>query len=456
MSVAAAEAKPSSMKRVVVASLIGTTIEWYDFFLYTLASATIFASLFFPAYDPLTGTLLAFVTYAVGFVARPVGALIFGHFGDRLGRKKLLIISLVMMGGATTLIGLLPTYHTAGVVAPILLTVLRLVQGLALGGEWGGAVLLISERGDGKRRGFFASWPQSGGALGFLLAAAALAVLSGTLGPAAMQSYGWRIPFLLSVVLLFVGLWMRVSIEESEVFKKALAEAEKDKANGKKEATPLLTVLRHHWRDVLVAIGVRVVENIVFYILATFVITYCVVMLKMPQQTVLTSVLIAAAVGFVAIPLFGALSDRVGRRPVYLAGALCTGIWIWPFFQLVDTKDPVTITLAIVVGIIFHSAMYGPQAAFISELFGTRVRYSGASIGAQFSSLIAGAPAPLIAVALLKSYGSSAPIALYVSIAAAVTVITLLVAKETRGRDLATVGPTSPATTPSVPATTSS
>ncbi|MFC6599204.1 MFS transporter [Kitasatospora paranensis] len=438
-----APARPGGLARVVGASLIGTTIEWYDYFLYGSAAALVFGKLFFPHSDPLTGTLLSFLTYAIGFAARPIGALVFGHFGDRLGRKKLLVVSLLMMGISTALIGCLPTYGSIGIAAPILLTALRIVQGFALGGEWGGAVLLVSEHGDPKRRGFWASWPQGGAALGNLLAVGALTLLANVQTDATILAWGWRIPFLLSAVLVGVGLWIRLSVEESPLFRQALANSETRKAEQAREQAPLLAVLRHHWKDVLVAMGARMAENISYYVITTFILAYCVGHLKVEKQTALNAVLIASAIQFFLIPMFGALSDRIGRKPVYLAGAIGVGIWIWPFFAMVDTKSFGMITLAVTVALFFHSAMYAPQAAFFSEMFGTRMRYSGASIGAQFASVAAGAPAPLIAVALLSSYGDSTPISVYVGIAAVITVVAMLFAKETRDRDLAEVGPSS-------------
>jgi metabolite-proton symporter len=436
---ATAPPAPSSLKRIVAASLIGTTIEWYDFLLYGSAAALVFNKLFFPGSDPLVGTLLSFLTYAVGFAARPIGALVFGHYGDRLGRKKLLVLSLLLMGGATFAIGLLPTHATVGSAAPVLLTVLRLVQGFALGGEWGGAVLLVSEHGDAKRRGFWASWPQTGAPAGQLLATGVLSALTALLSDAAFTSWGWRIPFLLSGVLVIVGLWIRLSVDESPVFKAALAQAEERKAaSGQVEKMPLVAVLRHHWRDVLVAMGARMAENISYYVITAFVLVYATSdHVGLGKQTALNSVLIASAVHFAVIPAWGALSDRIGRRPVYLLGAAGVGAWAFPFFALIDTGSFGALVLAVTVGLIFHGAMYAPQAAFFSEMFATRMRYSGASIGAQFSSVAAGAPAPLIATALLADYDSSAPIALYVIAAALLTLVAVGVAKETRERDLA-------------------
>ncbi|WP_327191358.1 MFS transporter [Streptomyces xinghaiensis] len=440
---APAPPNPSSLKRVVAASLIGTTIEWYDFFLYGAAAALVFNQLFFPGSDPLVGTLLAFVTYAVGFAARPVGALVFGHYGDKLGRKKLLVLSLLLMGGSTFAIGLLPTHATIGTAAPLLLTVLRLVQGFALGGEWGGAVLLVSEHGDAERRGFWASWPQTGAPAGQLIATGVLALLTGLLSDAAFVSWGWRVPFLLSGVLVGIGLWVRLAVDESPVFRQALKRAETRKAAEKPaaESMPLIAVLRHHWRDVLIAMGSRMAENISYYVITAFILVYATSEVELSKQTALNAVLIASAVHFATIPVWGALSDRFGRRPVYLLGAAGVGLWAFPFFALIDTGSFGSLLLAVTVGLVFHGAMYAPQAAFFAEMFATRMRYSGASIGAQFSSVLAGAPAPLIATALLNDYGSSTPIALYVIAAALITLLAVWIAKETRHRDLAELDP---------------
>ncbi|AJP00740.1 MFS transporter [Streptomyces cyaneogriseus subsp. noncyanogenus] len=436
-SPATAPPAPSNLKRIVAASLIGTTIEWYDFFLYGSAAALVFNKLFFPDSDPLVGTLLSFLTYAVGFAARPLGALVFGHYGDRLGRKKLLVLSLLLMGGATFAIGLLPTHATIGTAAPVLLTVLRLVQGFALGGEWGGAVLLVSEHGDARRRGFWASWPQTGAPAGQLLATGVLSLLTALLSDEAFGDWGWRIPFLLSGVLVIVGLWIRLSVDESPVFQQALERAEAKSAQD--ERMPLVSVLRYHWRDVLVAMGARMAENISYYVITAFILVYATTSAGVSKQTALNAVLIASAVHFAVIPAWGALSDRIGRRPVYLLGAAGVGLWMFPFFALIDTGEFGSLLLAVTVGLVLHGAMYAPQAAFFSEMFATRMRYSGASIGAQFASVAAGAPAPLIATALLSDYGSSTPISLYVIAAAVLTVVAVAVAKETRHRDLAEV-----------------
>jgi metabolite-proton symporter len=428
------------IKKVVGASLIGTTVEWYDFFLYGSAAALVFNKLFFPNADPLTGTLLAFTTYAIGFLARPLGGLVFGHFGDRLGRKKLLVLSLLLMGGATMLMGVLPTYASVGVLAPVLLTVLRLVQGFALGGEWGGAVLIVSEHGDPARRGFWASWPQAGVPCGNLLATGVLALLAAVQSDADFMAWGWRIPFLLSGVLVVIGLWIRLTVSESPIFLAAQEKAARERLAQQevqtKEKAPVLELLKHNWREVLIAMGARFAENVSYYVITAFILVYVVTGLGLSKSVALNAVLIASAVHLVTIPVWGHLSDRFGRRSIYLVGAVGMGVWIFAFFALLDTRDPVLITVATTVGLVLHGAMYGPQAAFFSELFGTRVRYSGASIGYQLASIAAGALAPLIATALLKAYGSSFPIAVYVVITCVITVVAVVLARETRGADL--------------------
>ncbi|MFJ3923301.1 MFS transporter [Streptomyces sp. NPDC090022] len=434
---------PGSIKRVVAASLVGTTIEWYDFFLYGSAAALVFNTLFFPTADPLVGTLIAFVTYAIGFLARPLGGVVFGHFGDKLGRKKLLVVSLLLMGGSTFAMGLLPTYESIGVGAPVLLTVLRLVQGFALGGEWGGAVLIVAEHGGERHRGFWASWPQAGAPGGNLLATGVLALLAAVQSDAAFLAWGWRIPFLLSGLLVLVGLWIRLSVAESPVFLAARAKAEAEAAQGVRERPPVVEVLRRSRREVLTAIGTRFGENISYYVITSFLLVYVTVHLGLPKSTALNAVLIGSAVHFVTIPAWGALSDRIGRRAVTLIGSGGMAVWAFVFFALLDTRSFAVITLAVTTGLLLHGAMYGPQAAFISEMFDTKVRYSGASMGSQLASVVAGALAPIIAVELLKDYDSSLPVSVYLCFAALVTTLTVYLARETRGRDLAAASPVS-------------
>ncbi|MFB6613014.1 MFS transporter [Streptomyces sp. NPDC085524] len=430
-------ASPGNIRRIVAASLVGTTIEWYDFFLYGSAAALVFNKLFFPSSEPLVGTLLAFLTYAIGFAARPLGGVVFGHYGDKIGRKKLLIISLVMMGGATFAMGLLPTHASIGVGAPVLLTLLRLIQGFALGGEWGGAVLLVSEHGDDENRGFWASWPQAGAPGGNLLATGVLALLAAVQSDEAFLAWGWRIPFLLSGVLVVIGLWIRVSVAESPVFLEAQARAAEQAAAGAKEKLPVAEVFRTNWRGVLTAIGTRLGENISYYILTAFLLVYVTTHLGLSKSDGLNAVLIGSAVHFVTIPAWGALSDRIGRRPVTLIGSVGMTAWAFAFFAMLDTKSFPAIAAAVTVGLLFHGAMYGPQAAFISEMFDTTVRYSGASMGSQLASIVGGALAPIVAVELLKEYDASLPVSLYLAAAVVITTLTVLVAKETRGRSLA-------------------
>ncbi|GAB3295406.1 MFS transporter [Parasphingorhabdus pacifica] len=434
MSSEAPSPPKTGLGRVVAASLVGTTVEWYDFFLYGSAAALVFNKLFFPAGDPLVGTMLAFVTYAVGFIARPLGGLVFGHFGDRVGRKKLLVLSLLIMGTATFAIGLLPTYQAIGVSAPLILTLLRVVQGFAIGGEWGGAVLMVSEHGSAEHRGFWASWPQCGVPLGNLLGTAVLAFLATVQSDEAFMTWGWRVAFLLSGVLVLIGLWVRLAVSESPLFLEAARKAEE---SGTESKPPVLEVLRRYRSEVLTAMGARFAENVVYYVLTSFVLTYVATYLGLPRSIALNASLIAAALHFISIPLWGALSDRIGRRPVYLIGTIGTGLWAFVFFGMLDTKSFVVITFATTVGLVFHGAMYGPQAAFFAELFGTRVRYSGASIGYQLASIVAGSLAPIIATGLLAAFHSSTPIAIYVALCSLVTLVAVLRAPETRKRDLA-------------------
>jgi metabolite-proton symporter len=413
-----------------MASLIGTTIEWYDFFLYGSAAALVFNKLFFPEFDPLTGTLLAFATYALGFVARPVGGIVFGHFGDRIGRKRLLMLSLVLMGVATVLIGLLPTYAQIGIWAPLALIALRLVQGFAVGGEWGGAVLMAAEHGDAARRGFWASWPQAGVPAGNLLAAAVLAIMAAVQTEADFLDWGWRVPFLLSALLVVVGWYIRNRVSESPMF-----EAELDAAEAPSKV-PAMDVLRERPKALVLGAGLRVGENISYYILTVFSLTFLVDVSKESRSLALNALLIGAAVQFFAIPLLALLSDRIGRRPVYALGAFGLAGWSFVMFGLLGSGDNASIVLALVVGLVLHGAMYGPQAAFITELFPTRIRYSGVSIAYQLTSIVAGSLAPIIALWLYKEYGSATPVAIYVGVACFISGISALAARETRGLEL--------------------
>ncbi len=417
------------LRRVVMASLVGTTIEWYDFFLYGSAAARVFGRLFFPQFEELTGTLLAFTTYAVGFVARPLGGIVFGHFGDRVGRRNVLVATLILMGGATFAIGLVPTYATIGIAAPILLVSLRFLQGLGLGGEWGGAVLMSMEHGDPRRRGLNASWPQVGVPAGNLLAAGVLWVLSAVLSDAAFLSWGWRVPFLLSGVLVVVGLWIRLAITESPLFTE-IEEA------GTKARMPLVEVLKRHPRGLLVAMAARIGTDVAFYTFVLYVLTYITGTLNLPRGVGLQAVLIGSACQLALIPAFGTLSDRIGRRPVYAAGAVAAAAWAFAFFPLLDTRNSVIIVLATIVALATHAAMYGPQAAFIAELFSTRLRYSGASMGYQVAGIFGGALAPIISIKLVQTTGTAMSVAAYVLAALSITLVALWFAPETARVDL--------------------
>lgn len=418
------DTKHGSFRLVALASMVGTTIEWYDFFLYGTAAALVFNRVFFPTFDPLMGTLAAFGTYTVGFVARPVGGIVIGHYGDRIGRKSMLVLTLVIMGLATFLIGLLPTYEQIGPWAAVALVILRIAQGFGVGGEWGGAVLMAVEHAPSRSRGFYGSWPQIGVPAGLLISTAVFSVFA-RLPEDQFLSWGWRVPFLVSIVLVAIGLLIRVRILETPTFAKI-------KASGTESRQPILEVLQRYPKQVLLAMGARVAENGAFYVYSTFMLVYATQKVAIDRSVVLNGLLIASAVELVAIPAFGALSDRLGRRPVYLFGAVVTALFAYPLFWLFDTGSTPLVWLALIVAFtLSHGAMYAPQAAFLSELFGSRVRYSGASLGAQLASVLAGGLSPFIATGLLRQYGSGGPLALYVIAMALITIVSVLLATET-------------------------
>jgi len=406
-------------RRAVVASTVGTTIEWYDFFLYGTLAALVFPKVFFPGSAPAVGVLASYASLFVGFLARPAGAAIFGHFGDRVGRKATLVTTLLLMGVATTLIGLLPGYASIGIAAPILLTLLRIVQGIGVGGEWGGSVLMSMEWGESGRRGLMASLPQLGVPLGLLLSTGVVQVVSALSGPAFATGWAWRVPFLLSVVLIGLGLWVRLRVPESPDF----AEVQRSRAV---ERHPVWTALRNHPREILTSAFVRLSEQAPFYLFITFVLTYGTQELGLSRGQLLVDTMVAAAVGLLSVPLFGHLSDRFGRRLVYGIGVVATGLFAFPYFGLLETRSAGLVLLAIVVSLVVHDVQYGPQAALIAESFGANVRYSGAGLGYQLASVIAGGPAPLIAAGILTATGSSTGISWYIVGCSVVSLVALL------------------------------
>jgi len=411
--------REQAARRATVASVVGTTIEWYDFFLYGTAAALVFPQLFFPGQNAFAGVLFAFGTQFVGFVARPVGAAIFGHYGDRIGRKTTLMVTLFLMAFGTVLIGFLPTYQAIGVAAPILLTLLRIIQGIGVGGEWGGSVLLSMEWGHQQRRGFSASWPQIGVPLGLVLSTGVVRITSGITGTEGFASFGWRIPFIISILLIGVGLFVRMRVIESPEF-------EAIRKSNKVVRNPLLEVIKRQPKEILLSALVRMSEQAPFYLFITFVITYAVKHLQLNSNSILDDTLIAAALGLVSVPFFGWLSDRFGRRKVYGVGIVLTAIFAFPYFALLDTREPFIVGVAIVVSLILHDIQYGPQAALIAESFDADIRYTGAGLGYQLASVVAGGPAPLIAAALLAQYGNSTAIALYIIGCCAVAMVALI------------------------------
>ncbi|KQU28026.1 MHS family MFS transporter [Rhodococcus sp. BP-149] len=422
--------EPSGLRKVVAASMAGTVVEWYEFFLYGTAATLVFSKIMFAeGTSELDAILAAFVTYAVGFVARPLGGIVFGHFGDKYGRKKLLQFSLVLVGAATFLMGCLPTFNQIGYWAPALLVTLRFIQGFAVGGEWGGAVLLVAEHSPNKSRGFWASWPQAGVPGGNLLATVVLLVLTTVLSEDAFLSWGWRVAFWLSAVIVFVGYYVRTKVTDAPIFVEAQKQAEVIKA----ASYGVFEVVKRYPRGVFTAMGLRFGENVMYYLVVTFSITYLKVEVGTDTSTILWWMLIAHAVHFAVIPLVGRLADTVGRRPVYLVGAVTAGTWGFFAFPMMNSGHNVVIMLAIIIGLVFHAFMYATQPAIMSEMFPTRMRYSGVSLGYQVTSIVAGSLAPIIAVKLLDVYGSSVPIAWYLAASALITLIAVVVARETKG-----------------------
>ena len=426
----------SGLRKVVVASMAGTVVEWYEFFLYGTAATLVFNKVFFAkGTSDLDAILAAFVTYAVGFAARPLGGVVFGHFGDKYGRKKLLQFSILLVGAATFLMGCLPTFAQIGYWAPALLVVLRFIQGFAVGGEWGGAVLLVAEHSPDPKRGFWSSWPQAGVPVGNMLATVVLLALTATLTEASFLSWGWRIAFWLSAVVVLVGYYIRTKVSDAPIFVEAQQEAEQIKAG----SYGVIEVLRRYPRGVFTAMGLRVAENIMYYLVVTFSITYLKVQVHADTSDILWWLLVAHFVHFIVIPQVGRLSDRFGRRPVYLVGAIGAGAWGFFAFPMMSSGRYQLIMAAIIIGLVIHALMYAPQPAMMAEMFPTRMRYSGVSLGYQVTAIFAGSLAPIIAVKLLEVYRSALPIALYLATAAVITLVALAFTRETRGLDLADV-----------------
>jgi MFS family permease len=419
----------AQLRKAVVASTIGTAIEWYDFFLYGTAAGLVFGKLYFPNQDPLSATLLAFGTYFVGFAGRPIGAAIFGHYGDRIGRKATLIATLLCMGLATFAIAFVPTYDSIGIWGAILLTVLRAIQGIGVGGEWGGSVLLSMEWARShNQRGLVASWPQFGVPCGLLLSTLAVMAFSAWAG-SDFLTWGWRVPFALSIILVGIGLWIRLGILETPVFQKLLD-------TKKIEHAPIVEVIKKQPKEIILSALLRLSEQAPFYVFTAFVFAYTVGTLHMDRNFILGAVMVASCVSFVSIPLFGHISDRIGRKNMYLIGVVVMGLFGFLYFGMVDTVIPSAVFIAIVLSLIPHDMQYGPQAALIAEAFTPRLRYSGASLGYQLASLIAGGPAPLIATALFAAYHTGYAIAIYIAACAVISLVAAAFMPDFTGQDI--------------------
>lgn len=427
----AARAQVSSSKtgRLAAASSIGTALEWYDFTVYNIMAALVFNHVFFPSFDPLVGTILAFSTYAVGYVSRPVGGFVFGHLGDVAGRKAVLVTTLVIMGITTALMGLLPGYAVWGIWSPVLLVALRFIQGIALGGEWAGAVLLSMEHGDARKRGRNASFAQVGPSCGTLIGTGFITLVTVSLNSEQFQAWGWRIPFLLSLLLVMFGLWLRRGVEETPTFV-AMQQAEKT------THTPLKEVFLRYPRELLIAGGSRIGSDVLYALVVVFTLTYVTTVLQLPRPLALMATMLGAIGNALTVPLFGALSDRLGRRPVYIAGALLAIVWSFVFFVLLDSTQPALIVLAVVAGLLIHAMMYGPQAAFVTEQFPSHVRYAGSSLAYTLAGIIGGGFAPLIITSLYRELGSTLWVSLYVSLALSITLFALWKARETAHKPL--------------------
>ena len=427
----------SNMQKVALTALAGTSIEWYDFFLYGAAAALIFPTAFFGEATPSTALILSLLTFAAGFIARPIGGIIFGHYGDRVCRKKTLVMALILMGVSSTLIGLLPTYAMIGITAPILLTSLRFAQGLAIGGQWGGAMLLVTESAPSNQRGYYGAFAQAGAPIGVILANLAFITTSALVSEDSFYSWGWRIPFLASAILIGISMYIQLNLEDTKAFKElqALRESQKDNNEDAIRRSPILEAIQKYPKRIALAAGAFLSIQVTFYILIAFLLAYGVASADITRDDMLAAVLIASAIMVPVQFIFSSYSDRHGRKGVFMAGAILTGLWAFAIFPLVDTGNFWLIVLAISGGLVFVSMMYGPQAAFFTELFSTEVRYSGATLGYQFGAILGGAFAPTIAALLWKDYGIFW-VSVYIAFASLLTLLSVMALTETYQTDL--------------------